>query len=108
LRIEMVHPNVEGAESFNYQIWPLDESKTWIAIFGTKAFGKHCWRATTKDQKQLVVKEGIKANATTGVRNSGYLVIQKSRSHDGLPAATDNNKVRVYQWVAVVRFEANS
>jgi len=28
LRIEMVHPTVEGAENFCYQIWPVDETRT--------------------------------------------------------------------------------
>ncbi|PVH67949.1 hypothetical protein DL98DRAFT_397851, partial [Cadophora sp. DSE1049] len=29
LRLEMVHPIVEGAEDFIYQMWPVDQTNTW-------------------------------------------------------------------------------
>lgn len=35
-RIELVHPTVKGAENFRYQIWPHDETATWLAKFGTQ------------------------------------------------------------------------
>jgi hypothetical protein len=41
----MVHPSVKGAESFRYQIWPVDTSCRWVEVFGTFPFPKHCWRA---------------------------------------------------------------
>ncbi|KAK5056530.1 hypothetical protein LTR84_012061 [Exophiala bonariae] len=34
LRIDMVHPTVIGAENFRYQVWPVDETEKWIAVFG--------------------------------------------------------------------------
>jgi hypothetical protein len=42
LRIEMVHPSVE-AEDFSYQIWPVDETCTQIAKFGTLTRRKRRW-----------------------------------------------------------------
>jgi len=44
LRIEMVHPTVEGAENFSYQIWPVDESHAWVAKFGALAPKERYWR----------------------------------------------------------------
>ncbi|KAB5581237.1 hypothetical protein GE09DRAFT_1256600 [Coniochaeta sp. 2T2.1] len=34
LEIEMVHPSVNGAESFRYQIWPVDMTCLWVESFG--------------------------------------------------------------------------
>jgi len=44
LRIEMVHPTVKGAENFSYQIWPVEETRTWIAKLGMPTLRKRCWR----------------------------------------------------------------
>ncbi|KAB5513488.1 hypothetical protein GE09DRAFT_912478, partial [Coniochaeta sp. 2T2.1] len=33
LEIEMVHPSVNGAESFRYQIWPVDMTCLWVESF---------------------------------------------------------------------------
>lgn len=32
-RIEAIHPNVKGAENFNYQRWPVDEVDIWVENF---------------------------------------------------------------------------
>ncbi|KAH8650382.1 hypothetical protein BGZ60DRAFT_335665, partial [Tricladium varicosporioides] len=45
LRLEMVHPMVEGAEDFIYQIWPVDQTNTWIERFGTRPSKARCWRS---------------------------------------------------------------
>ncbi|TVY23454.1 hypothetical protein LHYA1_G007893 [Lachnellula hyalina] len=47
-RIEMVHPNVKGAENIHYQIWPVDETTTWTAKFGESNVQKRCWRMVKK------------------------------------------------------------
>ena len=44
LRIEMAHPTVKGAENFSYQIWPVDETDSWIANFGHQILEKRHWR----------------------------------------------------------------
>lgn len=44
-RIEMVHPSVEGAEDFHYQIWPVDETDHWLSRFGQKHIPRTHWRA---------------------------------------------------------------
>lgn len=33
-RIKIIHPMVKGAEHFHYQIWPVDETHSWIERFG--------------------------------------------------------------------------
>ncbi|EUC40076.1 hypothetical protein COCMIDRAFT_62452, partial [Bipolaris oryzae ATCC 44560] len=33
LRIEMVHPTVKGAENFAYEVWPVDQTASWVAAF---------------------------------------------------------------------------
>jgi hypothetical protein len=41
--IDMVHPQVKGAEESSYQIWPEDKTSTWTARFGEPGDGK-AWR----------------------------------------------------------------
>ncbi|KAK7177763.1 hypothetical protein PMIN03_012681 [Paraphaeosphaeria minitans] len=82
LRIEMVHPNVKGAEDLYYQTWPIDETETWLATFRTAAFKKHSWRPTTKNQKQLVVREVTEVDQ----------VLDRA----DIPAAIGRDKVRIY------------
>jgi hypothetical protein len=48
-RIEIVHPMVKGAEDFHYQIWPVDETHSWIERFGKQATPKPHWRAVKAD-----------------------------------------------------------
>ena len=43
-RIEMAHPTVKGAENFCYQVWPVDETHTWVTKFGMLPLRKQCWR----------------------------------------------------------------
>jgi len=59
-RIEMVHPTVKGAENFCYQIWLVDETRTWITKFGMLALKKQCWR-TVKLITSLLRILGINA-----------------------------------------------
>ena len=47
-RIEVVHPTVNGAESFRYQLWPVDESQLWIRQFGKQISKELCWRIIKK------------------------------------------------------------
>lgn len=44
-RIMMVHPTVQGAADFSYEIWPNDESLLWIERFGVQP-GPRKWRQT--------------------------------------------------------------
>ena len=59
LQIDMVHPTVKGAENFHYQIWPVDQTATWIAAFGVGVNHKHQWRMVKLNARQLAIKEGI-------------------------------------------------
>jgi hypothetical protein len=56
-RIEMVHPTVKGAENISYQIWPVDNTTTWTAIFGELNVQKRRWRMV-KTLKALSNKLG--------------------------------------------------
>lgn len=44
-RIMVVHPTVEGAADFSYEIWPNDDSFLWIERFGMQP-GRRKWRQT--------------------------------------------------------------
>lgn len=44
LRIDLVHPNVKGAEDFRYQWWPHDETETWNAAHRDSFCHKCKWR----------------------------------------------------------------
>lgn len=55
LRIEMVHPTVKGAEEFCYQIWPINETSTWVRKFGMQVQRqRHCRTVNGKlDGKEI-------------------------------------------------------
>jgi hypothetical protein len=65
LRIYMVHPLVKGAEDFSYQVWPVDETNTWIEKFGAQVRGARAWRKV----KKVPMKIGI--SYTVGCANEG-------------------------------------
>ncbi|KAF2177152.1 hypothetical protein K469DRAFT_810030 [Zopfia rhizophila CBS 207.26] len=60
-QIEMVHPTVKRAENFSYQVWPVDNTATWITVFGTVTLEKQRWRMTTLDPSQTVIRKNIEA-----------------------------------------------
>jgi hypothetical protein len=39
--IEMVHPTVEGAEAYRYQVWPTDEADEWTRRYGNNRLKSH-------------------------------------------------------------------
>jgi hypothetical protein len=63
----MVHPIVEGAENFSYQIWPVDETCTWDAKFGMLAQRKQCWRVIKMIPEKVGIGEVIDSTLKRGV-----------------------------------------
>jgi hypothetical protein len=63
LQIEMVHPTVKGAEDFHYQVWPVDDTATWIAVFGTTSVPRPRWRLVTADHRQMAFRRAIEVAA---------------------------------------------
>jgi len=53
LRIDMVHPDVKGAEDFSYQIWPVDETHVWIEKFGLQHKKLREWRTAKLTQEAI-------------------------------------------------------
>lgn len=54
-KIELVHPTVLGAEEFQYQIWPEDETASWDAEFATATDSAppHPWRHPKPNRAKL-------------------------------------------------------
>jgi hypothetical protein len=73
LRFEMVHPTVKGAENFFYQIWPVDETHTWIAEFGTPNL-KQCWRMVKMNPGCVGIRE---ITPRRGIENGAVPANQK-------------------------------
>ncbi|OCK86884.1 uncharacterized protein K441DRAFT_22557 [Cenococcum geophilum 1.58] len=44
IRVVMIHPTVVQAKDFSYELWPVDETQTWIAKFGTCFTRVITWR----------------------------------------------------------------
>lgn len=61
LRLEMVHPMVEGAENFCYQIWPVDQSNTWNKRFGMRVRGQRYWRLVKKMLEKVELIDSSKS-----------------------------------------------
>jgi hypothetical protein len=68
LQIEMVHPAVKGAEDFYYQVWPIDDTATWIAMFGMTSVPRPRWRLVTTDHRQMAFQRAIEAAARHSAR----------------------------------------
>jgi hypothetical protein len=47
-RIEMVHPTVQGAEAYRYQVWPIDEGDQWIRTYGSNPLKRHLRKHTKR------------------------------------------------------------
>jgi hypothetical protein len=74
LRIEMVHPTVKGAENFTYQIWPVDQTASWVAAFGLRNLQKRRWRSAKMDPLHMAVKRAMEASEGSVVRyKAGFL-----------------------------------
>lgn len=56
LRIKLVHPQVNGAEDFWYDMWPVDEVETWIEVFGATTCRKCVWRMVKGDSTPLAAQ----------------------------------------------------
>ncbi|KAK1990923.1 hypothetical protein LX36DRAFT_545347, partial [Colletotrichum falcatum] len=59
-RIFLWHPTVKGAESFRYQIWPVDHTCSWYDKFEPLANRKSTWRMISK--YRVSTKWAVKAN----------------------------------------------
>jgi len=88
LRIEMVHPTVKGADNFSYQIWPVDETCTWIAKFGMPTLRKRCWRTV----KMIPATKTIPGR---GVEEGAVAPTQKRRPEEDVATARKEKKVTV-------------
>lgn len=56
--IIMVHPTVTESEAFVYEMWPKDESPTWIKRFGLRSFGRK-WREIGRCEDKLQLRQLI-------------------------------------------------
>jgi hypothetical protein len=74
LRLEMVHPMVEGAENFIYEMWPVDQTNTWVEMFGTLAQEARCWRL----MKGIPGKAGIMDTLKCAVGGGVVALAQES------------------------------
>jgi hypothetical protein len=88
LRLEMVHPMVEGAENFIYQIWPVDQTSTWVERFGTLAQGARCWRLV----KGIPEKAGIMDTPKCAVEDGVVALAQESEFDENTREALKEKK----------------
>ncbi|KXH59835.1 hypothetical protein CSAL01_08472 [Colletotrichum salicis] len=48
--ILLVHSNVQGAQNFRYQVWPLDYTDQWLNKFEVSKALTHTWRTISKSR----------------------------------------------------------
>lgn len=90
-QIEMVHPTVREAENFHYQIWPVDETHTWIAKFGTLTLSKPCWRTV----RMIPAKVEIGVTKTIpkhDIEDGAVLLEHKRRPEENVASARKKKK----------------
>ena len=56
LQIKIVHPMVEGAEDFRYQIWPVDEIDIWSTHFKAARYRQRTWRVPSWDHCKALLE----------------------------------------------------
>jgi len=93
LQIAMVHPTVKGAENFSYQIWPVDETATWIAEFATVALKKRRWRSVRLDPQQMAVRRSIEAEELSGIYTWCQLLEPGTGAGENRPSTKTKSKV---------------
>ena len=92
-RIEMVHPTVKGAENFCYQIWPVDETRTWIAKFGMLTLKKQRWRMVKMIPKRMEIREVTKTTPKRGIEDGVVPANRKRRPEKNVATARKKEKV---------------
>ncbi|KFY29936.1 hypothetical protein V494_08359 [Pseudogymnoascus sp. VKM F-4513 (FW-928)] len=91
-RIDMVHLTVKGAENFKYQVWPVDQTHTWIAKFGLPMRTQH-WRQVkgfTFPQSHSVDEDVINhapPSLYSNVRGSAQVVAQTNHDNQRMDVA---------------------
>jgi hypothetical protein len=75
LRLEIVHPMVEEAENLIYQIWPVDQTNTWVERFGTLAQSTRYWRIA----KRIAEKVGVMDTPNCTVEDGVVALVQESK-----------------------------
>lgn len=46
-QIVYIHPTVVGAEDYSYQAWPIDDSRSWVELYGNNPSERRRWRCTS-------------------------------------------------------------
>jgi hypothetical protein len=64
LRIKLVHLQVNGAEDFWYDMWPVDEVETWIEAFGATTCHKCVWRMVKGHSPPPAARKAAQAQLT--------------------------------------------
>ncbi|KAI3555540.1 hypothetical protein CABS03_04068 [Colletotrichum abscissum] len=52
--ILLVHPAVQEAQSFRYQVWPIDYTDKWLEKFKVNQASIHTWRTISKSRGQFL------------------------------------------------------
>jgi len=82
VKIKFVHPMVEGAEDFAYQVWPTDRTKEWTERFGAVIVTFKHWggrRLQTKNAAlELANKAGSARNMAEAESSKGLKQAQKA------------------------------
>ncbi|OHE98326.1 hypothetical protein CORC01_06322 [Colletotrichum orchidophilum] len=54
-RIFLVHPTVQAAQDYRYQVWPVDCTDLWLTTFGNNAISMHTWRTISKSRSKFLI-----------------------------------------------------
>jgi hypothetical protein len=65
-QIQIVHPMVQGADDFHYQIWPVDETDTWNVHFKTVKYQQRPWKLRVWDRWRVLVTSTIDSMVGSG------------------------------------------
>ena len=69
LQIQIVHPMVQGAEDFLYQVWPVDETDTWNMHFETVKYQQRLWKVRGWDRWRVLIMSTIDSLVESGFWN---------------------------------------
>ncbi|KAK1461150.1 hypothetical protein CMEL01_14786 [Colletotrichum melonis] len=77
--ILLVHPAVQEAQNFRYQVWPVDYTDKWLKKFKVNQASIHTWRTISKSRGQFLYYSMFRC----------YMMADQSTAHTSWMVPTD-------------------
>ncbi|KAF5012727.1 hypothetical protein FDECE_1220 [Fusarium decemcellulare] len=87
-RIDLIHPEVKGAEDFRYQLWPVDEVHIWIQEFAKATIPRTMWLQRARTSQVRQIEEMLRSISSNPEENAIYNAILPKKASAVTETAT--------------------